>query len=349
VRFQTVDLKPPAHVRIGRTQLKLAPRREAKPSLAPSSADRFGALRGKSLAMRTLFATLERLSASDGDVLLLGETGTGKELCARAIHAASARRDGPFVACDLAATTPELIGSELFGHEKGAFTGAEASRKGAFERAHGGTLLLDEIGELSVELQPWLLRVLEHREVKPLGWEAHRAVDVRVIAVTHHDLKARVEAGAFRSDLYHRLAGLCVTVPPLRDRLEDLPQLIEGLLEETGAADAKLEPATLALLRDYDWPGNVRELKNVIERASSLGREVDVPLDSRAPPARPVEAGDVHALPFKRAKDRLVVAFEKDYVAHLLERCDGNVSRAAKQAGIARVYLQRLMRKHALR
>jgi DNA-binding NtrC family response regulator len=194
------------------------------------------------------------------------------------------------------------------------------------------------------------LRVLERREVKPLGADAHRPVDVRVLAATHHDLKRRVEAGTFRADLFHRLSAVTVTMPPLRDRLEDLPLLVERLLEGLKPGPgSQLDPATLALLRDYAWPGNVRELKNVIERAVSLGGGVDVPLDEREPPPRPAEAGDVNALPFKRAKDRLVLAFEKDYLVQLLERCGGNVSRAAKEAGIARVYLQRLMKKHALR
>ncbi|MBK7858140.1 MAG: sigma 54-dependent Fis family transcriptional regulator [Archangiaceae bacterium] len=350
VAFKTVELRAPAHLRIGRTELKLVTRAETAPALAPSLSDRFGGLRGKSLAMRSLFATLERAARGDADLLILGETGTGKDVCARAIHEASPRARAPFVTVDLAATTPELIGSELFGHQKGAFTGAETARRGAFERAEGGTVLLEEVGELSLELQPWLLRVLERREVKPLGADAHRPVDVRVLAATHHPLRKRVEQGTFRADLYHRLAAVTLTLPPLRERMEDLPLLIDSLLADLKpGANTALDPATLALLRDYRWPGNVRELKNVVERAVSLGGAVDVPLDDREPPPRPREAGDVNALPFKRAKDRLVAAFEKDYLVQLLARCGGNVSRAAKEAGIARVYLQRLMKKHALR
>jgi two-component system, NtrC family, nitrogen regulation response regulator GlnG len=347
--FKTVELKPPSQIRIGRTELKLAARAELAPSLPPSAADKFGGLRGKSLSMRILFAQLERAAQSGGDVLILGETGTGKDVCARALHDASARRRGPFVVCDLGAVSPELIGSELFGHLKGAFTGAETARRGAFERAEGGTVLLDEVGELSLELQPWLLRVLERLHLAPLGADAHRPVDARVFAATHHDLAARMNDGSFRRDLYHRLAAITVTLPPLRERLEDLPMLVADILAELGHPHAPFGAGTLALLKDYAWPGNVRELRNVIERAVSLGGEVDLPLDERAAPSAPPEAGDMRALPFKRAKDRLVLAFEKDYLAHLLERCGGNVSRAAKEAGIARVYLQRLMRKHKLR
>ncbi|HEY4116274.1 MAG TPA: sigma 54-interacting transcriptional regulator, partial [Byssovorax sp.] len=227
---------------------------------------RFGPLVGKSVAMRELFATLARVAAVDATVLVSGETGTGKELVAEAVHGASPRAGGPFVVVDCAALPDQLLQSELFGHARGAFTGAETARAGAIESASGGTVFLDEIGELPLAMQPALLRVLESRTVRRLGETAHRKVDVRFVSATHRDLRAMVAAGAFREDLYFRIAVLPLVVPPLRDRMDDVEPLLEHFLPRA-TDDARRE--LLAELLDRPWLGNVRELRNVVERASA--------------------------------------------------------------------------------
>jgi DNA-binding NtrC family response regulator len=295
--------------------------------------------------MREVFTLLERLVASDADVLIQGETGTGKELCAEALHAGSRRAGKPFVVVDLAGLAPALIESELFGHVKGAFTGAQADRAGAFERAQGGTVFLDEVGELPPEVQPRLLRALERRQVKRVGANNYRALDVRVLAATHVDLEASVKAGRFRGDLFHRLAVLRVTLPPLRERPEDIPLLIDTVLSRAGRPPGALSEQTRALLTQYPWPGNVRELRNVVERVVSLGEEAlpDLRTDARSGPV-----GTALELPFKQAKEQLIEGFERDYLRGLLERCEGNISRAAREAGIARMYLRKLLQKHGM-
>ena len=259
------------------------------PPLRPSDETAFGALVGESLAMRQAFALLERAAAGGADVLLQGETGTGKDLAAEALHERGARARKPFVVCDLAAMAPTLIESELFGHVRGAFTGAVADRAGAFERAHGGTIFLDEVGDLPLELQPRLLRALERRQIKRVGGDRYETVDVRVVAATHRKLTEEVHAGGFREDLYHRLAMVTVVLAALRERLEDLPVLVDTLLKRLGVPaqrDAFLTSTTQLLLRSYDWPGNVRELRNVIERAVKLGTHPTLPARTRPPPTR---------------------------------------------------------------
>jgi DNA-binding NtrC family response regulator len=293
--------------------------------------------------MRELFTLLERVAASDAPVLIEGETGTGKELCAHAIHAASVRKRKPLTICDLAAAAPSLIESELFGHVHGAFTGADRDRDGAFFCADGGSLFLDEIGELDAALQPRLLRALERSEFKPLGGEMVR-VDARVIAATNRNLAAEVQAGRFRSDLYYRLTVLRVALPPLRVRREDIPLLVERFLGQD-APGASVDVEAMALLVDYDWPGNVRELRNVVRRATSLlaGERVIEPrhLGIEGPVSGPER--------FHEAKQALVSAWETEYLKQLLARSGGNMSRAARVAGLERAYLYRLVRKHGLR
>ncbi len=352
-RFQSLVLKAPALISLGRTELRLVPREAAAGTLPPSEAERFGGLLGKSLPMRELFAQLGRLASSDVDVLIQAETGAGKEVCARALHEQSARRGGPFEVCDLGGLTPSLYESEFFGHVKGAFTGATGARTGIFERAQGGTVFLDEVAEMPLELQPRLLRVLEQREVRPVGGGDYVRLDVRVVAATHRNLADEVKAGRFREDLYFRLASVVVTLPPLRERPEDVPLLVDHFLAALGKPASHLSPATRALLADYAWPGNVRELRNVVARVVSLGGAAMLP---QAPPSARQElllsreqAATEAELPFKEAKDQLVEAFERDYLERLLKRFDGNVTHAAKAAGIARVYLQKLMKKHGLR
>ena len=326
----------------------------AAPSIPPSEATRFGELRGTSLAMRHLFAVLERVAQTEAAVLILGETGTGKELAAEAIHAAGSRRGGPFVVCDLAGVARSLIESELFGHVRGAFTGADRERDGAFAQAGGGTIFIDEVAELELHAQPRLLRALERRQVKPVGGSSYRAVDVRVIAATNRDLAEEVRAGRFRDDLYHRLAVVEVRIPPLRERRDDIVALVTEFL----AGSATVSPEAMTLLCEYRWPGNVRELKNVIER----GRSMLPPLADGAPKDEPrVITAELLGLPppgeeaqvistgrFREEKERVIDTWEFGYVQRLIERAEGNVSRAARYGGLDRVYLHRLMKKHGI-
>jgi transcriptional regulator with GAF, ATPase, and Fis domain len=310
----------------------------------------FGALHGVSTRMRDVFALLERVAPRDVSVLLEGETGTGKELCAEAIHEHSERRKGPFVICDLSGLSRSVIESELFGHVRGAFTGAERDRSGAFLQAHGGTIFIDEIGELELALQPRLLRVLEQRRIKPVGTSSFRDVDVRIIAATNRDLREEVRRRRFREDLYHRLAVVRVELPPLRGRPDDVLYLARHFL---GARDYELTDDTLAALTAHDWPGNVRELRNAVERAVSLSSSRTLEpwlfgLDESprsSPDAAPSSAAGIT---FTEAKDRLIAEWERDYVQQLLADSGGNVALAARQGGLDRVYLHRLIKKHRI-
>jgi transcriptional regulator with GAF, ATPase, and Fis domain len=351
-RFSQVTVGAGAVIQIGSTELKLAPVERAH-AILPSAREQFGKLFGKSLRMREVFAVLELVAQSDVAVLIEGETGTGKELCAEAIHSAGGRAKKPFVICDLAGVSRSLIESELFGHMRGSFTGADRDRVGAFESADGGTIFIDEVGELELEAQPRLLRALEQRKIKPVGAPHYRDVDVRVIAATNRDLREEVKAGRFREDLYHRLAVVKVTLPPLRERKEDIAFLVNRFLE---GKDIEIPAETMALLTDYDWPGNVRELRNVIDRGTSLmgaARELSPSLlGLEAPPqaagATAANWAAVGPEGFREAKERLIAAWERDYVQQLLKRAGGNVSRAAREGGIDRVYLHRLMKKHGV-
>jgi DNA-binding NtrC family response regulator len=334
---------------VGKTELKLV-LADSLLHLPPSQKERFGKLWGRSLAMRRVFAVLERVAPTDAAVVIEGETGTGKDLCAQALHSESRRANEPFVVVDLAGVQPNLIESELFGHVRGAYTGAVNDRAGAFERANGGTLFLDEITALAPELQPRLLRALENRQTKRVGANDYRSFDVRVVAASNKELEGEVAAARFREDLYHRLAVVRVTLPPLRKRLTDLPLLVEKMLESM-KRPAHLGPTTLAALQSYSWPGNVRELRNVVERALSLGGDLsELPADVlQRPGVTPKGQLTVQAaLPFKEAKERLVAVFERDYIEELMLRCDHNVSKAAREAGIDRVHLHRLLKKHGL-
>jgi two-component system response regulator HydG len=306
----------------------------------------FGALLGASVAMRKLFAFLEKVAASEINVLIEGESGTGKELVAAEIVQRGPRVDGPFVIVDCGAVSPNLVESELFGHVRGAFTGADRDRVGAFETANTGTVFLDEIGELPLELQPKFLRALEAREVRRVGETRARKVDVRVIAATNRDLEREVNKGRFREDLYFRLAVMSVRLPSLRERLDDLPLLIRGFLGNLGVPEQirLFPPQILAELSTYDWPGNVRELRNYVERTVVL-EEPLMALRRQQPAA----AGSDPQMPFKIAKDAVVDAFERNYVTALLDGAAGNVSRAARSGGMDRMYLHRLIQKHGLR
>lgn len=333
-----------ARLRLGGTELRLRYPSEPSPiELWPGES--FGGLIGASAPMRELYAGLARVAACDAPVLLLGETGTGKELAARAIHAASARAAQPFVVVDCAALSASLIEGELFGHARGAFTGAVAARAGAFEAASGGTIFLDEIGELPIAMQPKLLRALESRTVKRLGESEHRAVDVRLIAATHRDLGRMVNSGGFREDLYFRIAVLPLVLPALRARPSDIPLLYRHFL----AGRQPREPISERELCERPWLGNVRELRNFVERLCAIG--ASGPLDAApavAPAAAPAGAPIPFEQPFKEFRERWIDHGEREYVQRLLDRHGRNVAAAAEAAGLDRTYVYRLIRKHDL-
>jgi two-component system, NtrC family, response regulator GlrR len=335
-------------LRLGKTVIRFELGSEQN-RLALSESTRFGSLTGTSPAMRGTFAMLARAAESDATVLLEGETGTGKSQAARSIHRESARADGPFVIVDCGAILGNLLESELFGHEKGSFTGASERRVGAFEEADGGTLFLDEIGELPLDLQPKLLRALEAREVRRVGSNTHRPVDVRLIAATNRDLRAEVNLGRFRADLYFRLAVVTITMPPLRQRPEDIPALVDEILGSLRAPPDQLEalraPAFQAQLRHAVWSGNVRELRNYLERCLVLGT-VESAADD---PGVTSEGFAVDpTAPYASERDRALADFERRYFQGLLRLHDGKVSRAAGAAGIDRAYLYRLLRRHGI-
>ena len=350
-RVTVVAVAAGSTLRLGRSALRFEP--DAQPlDLPPSQARRFGDLVGESLAMREVFAVLERVAASDATLLVEGETGTGKELVARAVHDASDRRRGPFVAVDCGALPEGLLESELFGHVKGAFTGAAQARVGMIARAHEGTLFLDELGRISPTVQARLLRVLEERRVRPIGGDDERAVDVRVIAASRDDLDDEVAAGRFRPDLLYRLAVVRVALPPLRTRREDVPGLVRELLRRRGFADDELAGPNLDRLAAHGWPGNVRELRNVIDRAIALapGAQRFADLNVRLGAAAAPDAGLAvrSDLPYAEAKAAVLHDLERRYIADVLARTHGNLSAASRESGIDRKHLRALARKHGL-
>jgi DNA-binding NtrC family response regulator len=300
--------------------------------------------------MRQVIALLERVAPSTSTVLLEGESGTGKEVAAHAIHEASPRAEGPFVVVDCAALAPSLIESELFGHERGAYTGADETQPGALEQGDGGTVFLDEIAELPLELQPRLLRFLEAQEVKRLGAARARRVDVRVIAATNRCLANEVRGGTFREDLYYRLSVVRVGMPALRERAEDI-KLLAYHFAESFARDPHelLGEEVIEILTAYAWPGNVRELRNVVERLIVLPEQALASLRGEPPPRTGPEIGQLSELPFHEARQRWQEWFERQYLAAQLERASGNVSQAARQAAIPRQTFHRLLRRHGLK
>ena len=347
-------------LRLGKnTHVELVPV-EASVELGPYGKDHFGKAVGTSDAMQELFALLSRVAPTDATLLLEGETGTGKEVISEAVHQHSQRSGGPFVVVDCGAIPATLIASELFGHLKGAFTGAHADKTGLIKAAHGGTLFLDEIGELSLELQPQLLRVLEKREIRHVGDTRSQKVDIRVIAATHRNLLEMVKAGSFREDLYYRLAVVRAVLPPLRERAQDIA-LLANQFADALTGSYSLSPSLIEALSSHAWNGNVRELRNVVERALSLrdGGEAADPAKilgtafgsqapSLAPSATAAGSADVLDLPFKEAKGQLVEAFERDYLQQLLTKHKGNISQAANEAGIDRNYIHRLVKKYGI-
>jgi transcriptional regulator with GAF, ATPase, and Fis domain len=344
---------------------------DAEAELPLSSSHHFGPLIGKSRPMRELFASLEKVAPSDSTVLIQGESGTGKELLAEAIHGASGRRGGPLVVFDCSAIAANLLESELFGHEKGAFTDAHSQRIGCLEEADGGTLFLDEIGELPLELQPKLLRAVEKREIRRVGASKSKQVDVRIVVATNRDLAGEVNRGSFRADLYYRLAVVRLEIPPLRDRPEDIPLLVEHMLNRLLRNDPSRVRATMdaisqdtwSKLSQLPWHGNVRELRNFIERRLTLGERDDTtdpasstptePSPSARPQAAQARSGVLHIeyhadpeRPMFEQREELVARFEKTYLNAVLAGQNGNISRAAAIARIDRMYFKRLLKKH---
>ncbi len=342
VKVGEVTIVEPVTLTIGTTTLRVSPA-PMEAEVPASTRTSFGSVLGRSVAMRELFEQLDAVAKSDCSVLIEGETGTGKEQVAESIHSESPRRDGPFVVVDCGALLGELMESELFGHAKGAFTGADQERKGLLQMADGGTVFLDEVGELPLPLQAKLLGVIERRKVTPLGTSTSRSIDIRVIAATNRNLAREVNEGRFRSDLFFRLAVVRLRVPPLRERLDDIPMLVEAFLanlrdREGDHIPLQLSPIELARLSAQPWVGNVRELRNAVERAALKIGGPSAPAESD--PARP-EA-------FIKARDRFVGEFERRYLTDMLERCDLNVSEAARQAGVDRRNFQRLLRRHQI-
>ncbi|HEX4417916.1 MAG TPA: sigma 54-interacting transcriptional regulator [Kofleriaceae bacterium] len=326
-----------AQLRIGTTTIALRVLdHDLEQPLAADS--QLGPILGASVAMRRLYPMIETCGRSTATVLIHGETGTGKELIAEAIHDASDRRHQPFIVIDCSALSHDLAESELFGHERGAFTGAETRRIGAFESAHGGTIFLDEIGELPLALQPLLLRALENRTIRRVGGNEQRAVDVRVVAASHRELRSLVNDKRFRADLFYRLNVIRIAVPPLRERAGDV-EVLAAHFWSTFRPDQALPPALLEHLAAQSWPGNVRELRNAVERAALLG------FSPAAAEAR-VAAAEPHS--YQDAKERAVIAWERTWIVELVRAHDGNLSRAARAAKMGRSHLRELARRHGV-
>jgi len=377
VRVREGYLKPGCTIAVGQSQLRFNAREEEVPVI-PSRADRLGGLIGGNARMREIYTILERIAPTATTVVIEGETGTGKEVVAQTIHNLSPRRGRELVVFDCGAVPPNLIESELFGHEKGSFTGAVMTRQGLFELADGGTLFLDELGELPLDLQPKLLRALEQREVRRVGGQRTTKVDVRIIAATNRNLEDEVKAGRFRQDLFYRLSVVRLRLPALHERADDVPLLVQHVLKTApynrgvdGLPRVRtVAPDAMAALVGYGWPGNVRELVNVMERAVSFtDRDLltlaELPENVRgAAPAprlvpvarpaaavalaRPADPAVADGATFKDAKERWVSSFERDYIVSLLRRHGGNISHAARDADIDRKYFRKLMKKYEI-
>jgi DNA-binding NtrC family response regulator len=360
VRVREADLPSPmCHLELGRSVVRVRELSGHAVADVPTWSS-FGELHGESLVMRRLFGVLNKIAQSDSTVLIEGESGTGKELAATEIARRGSRADRAFYIIDCGAISPNVIESELFGHARGAFTGADRARIGAFEAAAGGTVFLDEIGELPLEMQPKLLRALEAREIRRVGENEPRKIDVRVIAATNRRLESEVHSGRFREDLYFRLSVVRVAMPPLRKRLEDLPLLIRVLLRSLNAEDSLplFTHDVMAALERHDWPGNVRELRNHVERTVVLENATFGGKDGYFSTHPPAEVAAVIAgaprsvdlsLPFKVAKDNAVAEFERAYLSALMQVAAGNVSRAARTARMDRMYLYRLLQRYDMR
>ncbi len=330
-------------LRVGATTLHVQ-RQQATQTTLPS-ATAFGLLRGASREMRRLYPLCERLAKSMVPVIIEGETGTGKEVLAESLHLQGPRAQGPFEVFDCTAVSETLVESELFGHEKGAFTGAVGTRKGVFERAHGGTLFIDEIGDLAPSMQPKLLRAIERSEIRRVGGDKWQRVDVRILAATRRNLDDEVEQGRFREDLFHRLAVTRIELPPLRARRGDVPMLVRSFCVDLAAPGAIIAPEVMARWERHDWPGNVRELRNAVARHLAIGDFDALPPTDPSHHTDIIEKVIAAGLPLPRAREQVVELFERRYLDAVLARHGGNVSQAAEASGIARRYFQILRAK----
>ncbi len=352
VKIREAELLGGEIVRVGSTVLSIEHESSA-PVAALTTAGRFGKILGASREMRRLYPLCERIAASAVPVILEGETGTGKEVLAESIHEMGPRAAAPFVVFDCTTAPPSLVESEIFGHERGAFTGAVAQRRGVFEQAQGGTLLIDEIGDLDLALQPKLLRAIERGEIRRVGGDKWIKVDVRVLAATRRDLDREVQAGRFRDDLFHRLAVARVELPPLRHRSGDVALLARQIWRDLGGDERRLPPDVLLKWQDYEWPGNVRELRNAVARQLALGDLADLERGSfgepsssdtgrvpTTPAADPIERVIALRLPFVQAREKLMQEFERRYVERVLSDHGGDVATAAAASGIGRRYFQ---------
>jgi DNA-binding NtrC family response regulator len=347
-RIEKAYLDEECVLEVGKTELRFRPLGD-RATVALPDADRMGDLIGASTKMRQLYALVEKVAASDMPVVIEGETGTGKELVARILHERSPRADEPFEVLDCGAIPDTLIEAELFGHVKGAFTGADRDRQGIFQRAHGGTVFLDELGELKLGLQPKLLRVLETGEIRRVGDSKSIRVDVRVVAATHRSIGGLVNKNMFREDLYYRLAGCKVGLPPLRDRTEDIPLLVDHFLRAlrqggNRSAPKVLDPDTLELFTSHPWPGNVRQLRNAVERLAVMGTVELTGYSRETERHLEVPSGGVSQMPLKDAKE----AFERRYLEELMRKHRGDVRAAADTAQLHPKSLARLLRRYAI-
>ena len=352
VRVREAIVSTPSELTVGRSKIFIEP--QAKRRVEVAFSERFGPLVGGSPKMRRVFGILEKVANTPLSVLIVGETGTGKELVAKAIHDASDRSAGPFVVVDCGSIPPTLAESILFGHEKGAFTGATERRKGALAEANGGTLFLDELGELPLELQPKLLRALSEKQVKRVGGSTFEPIDVRVLAATRRDLGAEMNAGRFRSDLFFRIAQVRIELPALRERLSDLPLFVEDICQRVGKPQHV--QTVLAWIEQrmasHDWPGNVRELVNVASVAATLADEPGA-IDDVLTLARDEAGTDgprttANGTGFGEAKRAAISVFERDYFGGLAKRCKGNVSEMARQSGMERHHVRAYLRKYGI-
>ncbi|MEK7705935.1 MAG: sigma 54-interacting transcriptional regulator [Myxococcota bacterium] len=350
VRIHNATLAPGSEVWFGRSLVRVTDGEDVVVRLYESS--QLAGLHGRTPVMRRLMAQVERAADSDASVLVIGESGTGKELIARALHSLGPRASRPFVTLDCASLTPSLVASELFGHERGAFTGATQTHMGAFERADGGTLLLDEIGDLPTEMQATLLGVLERRRFQRLGGHEERPFAARVIGATHHDLRRDVNAGIFRLDLYYRLAVVTLRVPPLREHSDDVPLLVEHFLRLHGHAqpiESTFSVATLDALCARPWPGNVRELRNFVGAVLAMGEvpEDDTTLRSSGGLHEPTDQREISLdVSYRDARARSLLEFEARFLDRLMQAAGNNISQAARLAQMDRSHLSELLSRH---
>lgn len=344
-KLDKITLAEGGRIEVGRTLIDIIPTANSR-FIEPYLEDHYGNLVGQSPSTRKLFAYLKRLEKTDAPVLIHGETGTGKELISQALHDRSERHEKPFVIVDCGTLAKELANSELFGHIKGSFTGAVGDKIGAFGQAEGGTIFLDEIGELPLEVQTHLLRVLEAGQIKRVGDASYRPVSVRIVAATHRDLKELVKEGTFREDLYFRLSVFCIKVPPLRERSADLPLLIKTLQERMGLSELPMEVRSAFM--KHGWPGNIRELRNALQRFHVLGELPDVQPAEVSQLQDPSAGATFDASgQFHDEKQRVIMQFEEHYLKEIWERTQ-NVSKASRETGLSRRQLRDLLRKYGL-